>query len=164
MKILIAGFKGNDNSAKILLDCIKEECNQDILYLENDFEISSNQIEEKMLQNYDYVLIFGQKPSTKNIYLENNAILKGTKLETDYYYDVLKENLENGNYKVVSSYDAGNYLCNNVFFKALNFKQKNDVKSKVGFVHIPTIDNIEDIKHLARTILNYIDTLLNIFM
>lgn len=38
MKILVAGFKENDNSAKILLDNIKEKNNQDILYLENDFK------------------------------------------------------------------------------------------------------------------------------
>ena len=74
MKILVAGFKENDNSAKILLDNIKEKNNQDILYLENNFEVSSNQIEEKMLQNYDYVLIFGQKPNTRNIYLENMLV------------------------------------------------------------------------------------------
>lgn len=163
MKILIVGFEGKDNSAKILIDNIKEECNQDILYLKNDFEVSSKQIEEKMLQNYDYVLIFGQKPNTENIYLENNAILEGTKLETDYYYGVLKENLESNNYNVLSSCDAGNYLCNNVFFRALNFKQKNNLKSKVGFAHIPTIDNIKDIKLLASTILDYINTLSDVF-
>lgn len=27
-----------------------------------------------MLQNYDYVLIFGQKPNTRNIYLENMLV------------------------------------------------------------------------------------------
>lgn len=32
MKILIAGFEGEDNSAKILLDNMKEECNK-ILYI-----------------------------------------------------------------------------------------------------------------------------------
>lgn len=163
MKILIAGFKGNDNSAKILLDNIKEKYNEDILYLENDFEVSRNQIEEKLKENYDYVLIFEQKPNTKNVYLENNAILGETKLETDYYYGVLKENLESYNYKVVTSSDAGNYLCNNIFFRALNFKQKNNLKTKVAFVHIPTINNIEDIKHLARAILNYINTLSDVF-
>lgn len=163
MKILIAGFKGNDNSAKILLDNIKEKNSQDILYLENNFEVSSNQIEEKMLQNYDYVLILGQKPNTRNIYLENNAVLEETKLETDYYYGVLKENLESNNYKVISSCDAGNYLCNNVFFRALSFKQTNNLKTKIAFIHIPTIDNIEDIKLLASTILDYINTLSDIF-
>ena len=159
MEILIAGFKGNDNSAKILLDNIKEQNNQNILYLENDFEVSSIQIEEKMLQNYDYVLIFGQKPNTRNIYLENNAVLEETKLETDYYYGVLKENLESNNYKVISSCDAGNYLCNNVFFRALNFKKINNLKTKIAFIHIPSIDNIEDINKLSYTILNYISTL-----
>ena len=47
MRILIAGFEGNDNSAKILLDKIKEKNNQDVLYLENDFQVSGNKIEEK---------------------------------------------------------------------------------------------------------------------
>ena len=163
MKILVAGFKGNDNSAKILLDNIKEKNNQDILYLENDFEVSSNQIEEKMLQNYDYVLIFGQKPNTRNIYLENNAVLEETKLETDFYYGVLKENLESNNYKVISSCDAGNYLCNNVFFRALSFKQTNDLKSKIAFIHIPTIDNMDGIELLASIILTYINTLSDVF-
>jgi pyrrolidone-carboxylate peptidase len=159
MKILIAGFKGDDNSAKILLDHIKKICNEDILYLENDFEISSKQIEEKLLENYDNVLIFGQKPNTTNIYFENNAILEGKKLVTDYYYGALKEKLEQHAYKVMSSYDAGKYLCNNVFFRALNFKQKNNLKSKIAFIHIPTIDNIEDMNHLLSSIKNYIETL-----
>lgn len=162
MKILIAGFEGNDNSAKILLDYIEQESNEDILYLKNDFDISSKQIEERLVQEYDYVLIFGQKPNTKNIYLENNAIIDEIKLVTDYYYGVLKEKLENNNYKVISSNDAGNYLCNNVFFRALDFKQKNSLKSKIAFIHIPTIDNIEDIKHLSSAILNYIKTLSDI--
>ena len=163
MKILIAGIEGNDNSAKIILDYIQKESNEDILYLENDFDISSKQIEERLLQEYDYVLIFGQKPNTKDIYLENNAIIDEIKLITDYYYGVLKEKLENNNYKVISSNDAGNYLCNNVFFKALDFKQKNSLKSKIAFIHIPTIDNIEDINYLSSAILNYIKTLSDIF-
>ena len=159
MKILIAGFKGDDNSAKILLDYIKKVCNEDILYLENDFEISSKQIEEKLLENYDNVLIFGQKPNTTNIYFENNAILEGKKIVTDYYYGALKENLEQYAYQVMSSYDAGKYLCNNVFFRALNFKQENNLKSKIAFIHIPTIDNIEDMNRLSNSIKDYIETL-----
>ena len=163
MKILIAGFEGEDNSAKILLDEIQQENNNDILYLKNDFEMSGKQIQQKLLQNYDYVLIFGQKPNTKNIYLENNATLNGIKLITDYYYGDLKKELENNDYKVVSSCNAGNYLCNNVFFRALSFKQTNNLKTKIAFIHIPTIDNIEDIKQLSRATLNYIKTLTDIF-
>lgn len=163
MKILIAGFEGEDNSAKILLDEIQQESNNDILYLKNDFEMSGKQIQQKLLQKYDYVLIFGQKPNTKNIYLENNATLNEIKLITDYYYGVLKKELESNDYKVVNSCNAGNYLCNNVFFRALSFKQTNNLKTKIAFIHIPTIDNIEDIKQLSRITLNYIKTLTDIF-
>ena len=103
MKILIAGFHENDNSTKILLDNLKQKSNQDILYLKNDYEISSEQINKKLLKNYDYVLIFDQKPKTNNIYLENNATLNGITLVTDFYYGVLKKQLEDNDYKVISS-------------------------------------------------------------
>lgn len=158
MKILIVGFNENDNSSKVLLDNIKKELNQDILYLEN-----ITQIEEKMLYNYDYILFFGQKKNTKNIYLQSNAIIENKKLITNYYYGVLKEILEFNNYSVKISNEVENYLYNNVFFKALDFKQKNNLKSKIGFVYIPTIENIMDIKHLSNTILNYINTLSDVF-
>lgn len=59
----------------------------------------------------------------------------------------------------MNSYDAGKYLCNNVFFRALNFKQKNNLKSKIAFIHIPTIDNIEDMNRLSSSIKDYIETL-----
>ena len=59
---------------------------------------------------------------------------------------------------------SGNYLCNNVFFRALSFKQTNNLKTKIAFIHIPTIDNIEDIRLLASTILNYINTLSDALM
>ncbi len=163
MKILIAGFEGNDNSTKILLDNIKQKSNKDILYLKNDFEMSSQQIQQKLSKNYDYVLIFGQKPNTNNIYLENNATLNGITLVTDFYYGVLKEKLESSAYKVVSSCDAGNDLCNNVFFRSLVYKQENNLKTKIAFIHIPTIENIDDIKDLSNSILNYIKTLTDIF-
>lgn len=158
-KILIAGFEGDDNSAQILLDDIRKICTKDSLYLKNDFEISSKQIEEKLLNNYDYILIFGQKPDTKMLYLENNAILGEKRLVTDYNYDILKEYLKNYKYEVESSYNAGNYLCNNVFFRALDFKLKNNIKSKIAFIHIPTIDNIGNITNLSNAIKEYIDFL-----
>lgn len=156
MRILIAGFEGKDNSAKVLLDYLKERINEDILYLKNDFEISRKQIEEKLIQNYDFVFIFGQIPNTKSIFLENNATLEGVKLTTDYCYDFLKEYLEKNNYKVVNSDDAGDWFCNNVFFRALHFKKENNLKTKICFLHIPTIDNIENIEGLSNILADYI--------
>ena len=86
-----------------------------------------------------------------------------TELITDYYYGVLKSFLEKADYKVFSSSNAGNYLCNNVFFRALDFKQKNKLNTKIAFIHIPTINNIEDITKISKVLLDYIKTLSDIF-
>lgn len=48
-------------------------------------------------------------------------------------------------------------------FKTLSFKQTNNLKTKIAFIHIPTINNIKDIKNLSNTILNYIKTLDDVF-
>ena len=85
MKILIAGFEGDNNSSKILLDLIKMKSKEDIVYLKNDFKVSTMQIKEKLVENYDYILIFGQKPNTNSISLENSASLDKIKLDTDYW-------------------------------------------------------------------------------
>lgn len=50
-----------------------------------------------------------------------------------------------------------------MFFKALKYKQENNLKTKIAFIHIPNIENIEDIKQLSNAILNYIKTLTDIF-
>ena len=163
MKILIAGFEGDNNSSKILLDLIKMKSKEDIVYLKNDFKVSTMQIKEKLVENYDYILIFGQNSNTNNICLENRAVLNDVELETDYYYGVLKEELENNNYKVESSKDAGNYLCNNIFFEALKYKKDINLQTKIAFIHIPTINNIINIEDLSNTILKYIETLYDLF-
>ena len=67
---------------------------------------------------------------------------------------ILKENWS----EIISCFQK-----NNVFFRALSFKQTNNLKTKIAFIHIPTINNIEDIKLLASTILDYINTLSDIF-
>ena len=76
---------------------------------------------------------------------------------------MLKETLEDNNYKVIISNDAGNYLCNNIFFDTLRFKQKNNLKSKIAFIHIPTIDNVDDMKRFSNIISEYLKTLSDVF-
>jgi len=44
-----------------------------------------------------------------------------------------------------------------------NLKQKNSLKSKIAFIHIPTIDNMDGIELLASIILTYINTLSDVF-
>jgi len=59
-KILIAGFDGENNSAKILLNKISSADNSEKLYLANDFERCALQITEHIQQNrFGSIIAFG---------------------------------------------------------------------------------------------------------
>jgi hypothetical protein len=48
IKVLLTGFNGNENSSKVLLDNINKNIGMDLLFLENDFEISKRQLLDKL--------------------------------------------------------------------------------------------------------------------
>ena len=151
-RILISGFEGNDNSSKILLD--KIQC-KNKLYLENDFRVSEQQLKiESSKKTYDKIIIFGQKPLIKKIYIEICAKKESEIYNTNYNYSKLEYYLTNNNYKSMISNDAGNYLCNNIYFYALGLLKN----SEIIFIHIPTLKNIEDIDNLANIFSRYVQT------
>ena len=116
MKVLYTAFKGKTNSSKILLDQIKSD---EKLYLTNSFKTSINELIDKIKSNeYDLVIAFGQAPIERNtIKIETTA--RGEEcLITDYDFKSIKNNLEK-KYNVVISNDAGNYLCNNIYYNGL---------------------------------------------
>ena len=147
LNILYTDFNGNTNSSKILLDNIN---NNDKLYLKNSFNTSTkeliNMINDSM---YDLIISFGQAP------LDNNTIKIETRghninyYQTDFDYSQLKEKLEYNNYKVIISNDAGNYLCNNLYYNGLKYIKDNNLNCQMVFVHIPKLKNIDDIKQLS---------------
>jgi len=151
MKVLVSGFKGDTNSAKLILDRIEGKNVLEKLYLVNSFETSKNQLENELeKQVYDFIIIIGQKPKVKSIYLEQKACVNGHKLITNYEYDKL-ENLLNGNgFTVEISNNAGNYLCNNIFYTGLKFICENNINTKILFIHIPSVKNITNIDYLAK--------------
>ena len=56
-------------------------------------------------------------------------------------------------YNVVISNDAGNYLCNNIYYNGLKYIKDNSLKTKMLFIHIPKINNINNIEDLGDLIL-----------
>ena len=148
MKILYTAFNGKSNSSKILLDnIIVEEDNK--LYLKNSFKTSVEQLSNKLKKDmYDLIISFGQAPIDKEtikIETRGNGI---DYFETDYDYNNLKKLFEKNGFNVVISKDAGNYLCNNIYYNGLKYIRENNLKCKMIFVHIPQIDNINDIKKI----------------
>ena len=149
MKILYTAFNGKSNSSKILLDnIIVEEDNK--LYLKNSFKTSVEQLSKKLKKDrYDLIISFGQAPIDKEtikIETRGNGI---DYFETDYDYNNLKKLFEKNGFNVVISKDAGNYLCNNIYYNGLKHIRENKLKCKMIFVHIPQIDNINDIKKIS---------------
>ncbi len=149
MKILYTAFNGKSNSSKILLDnIIVEEDNK--LYLKNSFKTSVEQLSNKLKKDrYDLIISFGQAPIDKEtikIETRGNGI---DYFETDYDYNNLKKLFEKNGFNVVISKDAGNYLCNNIYYNGLKYIRENNLKCKMIFVHIPQIDNINDIKKIS---------------
>jgi len=133
MKILYTAFKGKNNSSKILLDSINSD---NKLYLTNSFKTSELELQKELDKDYDIVISFGQAPlDSKTIKIETTA--KGeSEYITDYNYTDLYNKLNN-DYNMIISNDAGNYLCNNIYYYGLKYIKDNNLKTKMIFIHIP---------------------------
>ena len=151
MRILYTAFKGSTNSSKLLLDCIDAK---NKLYLTNSFETSVLEFKKELIKNdYDLVISFGQAPLGKDTIKIETTALCGIEYVTNYDYSDL-QNILNGEYKVIVSNNAGNYLCNNIYYYGLDFINKNRLETKMIFIHIPKKDKISDIKKLANIFSN----------
>ena len=150
MKVLYTAFNGKSNSSKVLLDNIDiEESNK--LYLKNSFKTSVEQLKNKIKNNeYDFIISFGQAPINANtIKIETRGSGDKDYYETNYDYSKLKEKLEEKNFNTIISKDAGNYFCNNIYYNGFKYINEQKLKCRMIFIHIPEINNIDDIKKLS---------------
>ena len=147
MKVLYTAFNGKNNSSKILLDAITDI---DKLYLKNSFNTSVTQLINKIKNNdYDLVISLGQAPLEKDIIKIETKAKMNDYYKTNYDFNNLKNNLEK-EFKVIISENAGNYLCNNIYYYGLKFINENKLKTKMIFIHIPKINNISNIESIAK--------------
>ena len=147
MIILYTGFNGKNNSSKILLDKINAN---NKLYLRNSFVTSVESLKKELIKNnYNLVICFGEAPLFKDT-IKIELIGKGREVyKTSYDYNELVGKLRNNGYNVIISEDAGNYLCNNLYYNGLKFLYDNNMNAKMIFIHIPKINNISNINNLV---------------
>ena len=147
MKVLLTAFNGKNNSSKVLLDMIKHD---NKLYLKNSFTSSVNQLEKELKSNeYDLIISFGQAP-LDNDTLKIETVGKNiVKYRTQYDYIFLKKKLEDKDFNVFISEDAGNYLCNNIYYNGLKYIKEHNLSADMIFIHIPKISYISDMEKLA---------------
>jgi pyrrolidone-carboxylate peptidase len=62
-------------------------------------------------------------------------------------------------YKVKISENAGNYLCNNIYYNGLKYIFNNKFKMQMIFIHIPYLNNM-DIKHFSKIMGKYVENII----
>lgn len=158
MSIILAGFQGNDNSAKRLLDCMRFDSILK-LYLENNKDKCVRQVLDA-IKDGDVLLAFGQKPVLKDkISIELAGKNKDKAITTRYPYDDILSFCR-GRYQAKVSYNAGTSYCNHLYYSIMEYSETNKIDLQMIFIHIPVIDNISDFQHLASIIQEYIHSLI----
>ena len=160
-KVLITSFKGKNNSSSLLLNIIKTN-GIDKLELTNSFITSENEIKSKINKNnYKYIISFGQKPNCNHINIELFGIKNDNMLENTFPYKDLMAFLEENNIKYSISKNAGNYLCNNIYYESMKYIKDNAVDIKVIFIHVPSINMEYDFDETAKVLSNFIESLVS---
>ncbi len=152
MRVLYAGFKGKNNSAKILLDKLDIE-DENKLYLTNSFDTSVKELKSKLSDNrYDLIVAIGQLKLDKNVVRIERYACGLERILTNYDYNDFKNLLKENNF-VVEESNKTNYLCNNIYYHGLKIIKEQELDTKMIFVHIPKLKNIDDIDLLASIFL-----------
>ena len=157
--ILITSFKGKNNSSKLLLDKIKTYKSVDKLELTNSFKTSEKELTKKLKNNYKYVISLGQKPLVNKVYIERKAKKDNIVLDTNFSIKEMEKLFKENNINFLVSKNAGNYLCNNIYYEGLKYIKENDLKTKMIFIHVPSANQNYDLDKLAQVISRFLDLL-----
>ena len=152
-RVLLTAFRGS--SAEQL---IKYANGFDTLVLPNDKVKDSEKLINKIIDGtYDYVFSFGQKPNIKNkVNIETTARNGITSVETDFDCERLQKLFESNGVVAKISRNAGTSYCNSLYFNGLSYIQNSKLKTKMVFVHIPFLKNIDDTDSFFAKIIDVI--------
>ena len=173
MKVLVTGFKPFNKSSnnyslevlnyiddveKLIIDVVYDKCYEEIL-------------ENYNLDEFDLVVAMGEARMREVLTLEieaknisscslpdNSGLVKQNEVINQKLPNVLKTMVDvSGVSELVQfSYDAGKFVCNNIYFHLLE-----NYPSKSLFIHIPNChDDTEEYKKYAKTINKIIKTIL----
>lgn len=160
MRILYAAFNGCNNTAKLLLDKI-DVASENKLYLKNSFTSSIHDLNKKIINNeYDLIICFGQwqivplntlRIETKSISFEEpqKTIL------TNFDYKTLCTYLDHHQLQYKISTNAGDYLCNFIYYEGLKTINDHNLKTKMLFIHLPKLNKLTCIDEFADIFTKY---------
>lgn len=148
-KLVFAGFDGDDNPARLLVESVSVHCRKVIM--PNDKALSAALMRREISRNPSAVIMTGQKPSIRSkIAVERFARADCGILETNVDCGgVVRFFRENG-YDAYLSSGTGNSYCNAVYAEVLKIFPRG------LFLHIPVLENISDFGELVRAFNNFI--------
>ncbi|MBQ7834492.1 MAG: hypothetical protein IJ385_01800 [Ruminiclostridium sp.] len=149
-RVLLAGFEGEKNPAKIITEQVKLPCRKVIL--PNDREKSAEVLRLSLSdKSVTCVVMLGQKPVIRNkIAVEPSAARNGHRLHTAMDCTVAKELLKAGGYNAYISKGAGNSYCNHIYYECL------EMGVNCVFLHVPALDNISDTDKIIRAVEHFL--------
>ena len=150
-RVILAGFDGKNNPARMITENANVPCRK--VMLPNDRAQSVNALFSEIdSADTSVVVILGQKPCIRNkIAVEPSASCGCETLRTPMDVTVSAELIRENGYAAYISKGCGNSYCNHIYFECL----KRGVCCI--FLHVPTLNNISDIKALTRAIEGYVN-------
>lgn len=147
--VLLTAFKGNNNSSKLLLDKVNSG-NITKKLLTNSFDGCERELLRYIsIYNPEYIISFGRKPLIDKLYIETAACCDNLCISTNFDISFLKKSLQGMNLPFELSDKAGNYLCNYVYYKGLEFLKQSNSKAKMIFIHVPDVKRFQNIDVVA---------------
>ena len=151
--IILAGFDGKNNPARIITEKADAICTK--IILPNDKAQSADLMKKAIREtNPVCVVILGQKPSIKNkIAVEPTAKRGKEILHTSLDCTVTAEKIKESGYTAYISRGCGTSYCNHIYYECL--------KSGTNciFLHVPMADNISEMSEIINAVEYYIENL-----
>ena len=167
MKILISAFKPFNNEtinpSLIIAEKIAKNYNEKIKVIPLNVEYNNDSIKlinEIKTYEPDYVFCLGQAGGRSKIALEyfalnmqsasikdnievfisHNEIIKDGKEAYKSNIDLLDVVSSLKNERLTISYNAGTFICNEIYYNSLKYIYENNLNTKCVFIHIPFIE------------------------
>lgn len=141
--------------SKVLLTVFRGSSAEQLIERSNGFDtliLPNNKVKdsEKLInaianEKYDYIFSFGQRPNIKNkVHIETTARNGKTAIETNFDCKRLQSVFESNGLSSKISHNTGTSYCNCLYYNNLDFIQQYNLKTKMVFIHIPFLKNINN--------------------
>ncbi len=154
-KVLLTAFQGT--SSELLLQSSRYAT---LLLPGNKLKDAEKLFLLLQKEDFDYIISFGQRANIKNkVHIEitgrNDKDIISTSVDVDRLCDLF---MRNGIFAKVS-HNAGTSYCNSIYWNGLTYIADRKLNTKMVFVHIPFVKNIENMKRFSEGVFQAIKEL-----